>query len=68
MMLCTSGHRLVILQSAAAEDLPSEGGRLASDRSSLAAATVNHALLVCANLKRTRLKLLVICWTQASVT
>lgn len=46
MMLCTSGHRLVILQSAAAEDLPSEGGRLAGDRSSLAAATVNHALLV----------------------
>ena len=46
VMLCTSGHRLVILQSAAAEDLPSKGGRLAGDRSSLAAATVNHALLV----------------------
>lgn len=46
VMLRTSRHRLVILQSATAEDLPPKGGWLTGDRSSLAAASINHTLLV----------------------
>ena len=53
VMLCTSGHRLIILEAAAAEDLPSEGSWLAGDCSSLSATTVDHALLVRADLERT---------------